>query len=235
MQMANNQTLEEQLNASQNLSYNPSISHDMQPFPHRDASRIDIRTVIAGDGETYPDPFAAVDLKYTGYKYLHESDEWTKFTSTNISLTVFETRLGNHENIIGLEQAVLSMTKGEVARVWVPSRLGYGVHGAEPLIPPNTDLVFELTLVEIRNDFQQQQQGQQGQQGGAPDEQVMMGLVGGDDDDDDETEEEDEDEHQILTTNNLNTLNNINDHHNFNDEDDDDPYNANPQNSFQVL
>merc|ERR1712129_458187 len=49
--------------------------------------------------------------------------------------------------------AVLSMTKGEVARVWVPSRLGYGVHGAEPLIPPNTDLVFELTLVEIRNDF----------------------------------------------------------------------------------
>merc|ERR1719203_1567406 len=117
-----------------------------------------------GDGSTYPDPFAAVDLKYTGYKYLRDSNKWTKFTSTNISSTVFETRLGNHENIIGLEQAVLSMTKGEVARVWVPSRLGYGVHGAEPLIPPNTDLVFELTLVEIRNDFAlQQQQSQQHQ------------------------------------------------------------------------
>jgi len=226
-----NQTLEEQLNESQNLSYNPSISHDMQPFPHRDPSRIDIRTVTAGDGRTYPDPFAAVDLKYTGYKYLHETNEWTKFTSTNISLTVFETRLGNHENIIGLEQAVLSMTKGEVARVWVPSRLGYGVHGAEPLIPPNTDLVFELTLVEIRNDFQQQQQGQ-GQQGGQG--QGQQEVQGASVEMDDE-EEEDEDEHQILTTNNLNTLNNINGHHNFDDEDDDDPYNANPQNSFQVL
>merc|ERR1712154_146730 len=122
--------------------------------------------------------------------------------------------------------AVLSMTKGEVARVWVPSRLGYGVHGAEPLIPPNTDLVFELTLVEIRNDFQQQQQGQQG--GGQQEVQGQVEM-------DDEEEEDEDDEHQILTTNNLNTPNNINDHHNFDDEDDDDPYNANPQNSFQVL
>merc|ERR1712048_528338 len=127
---------------------------------------------------------------------------------------VFETRLGNHENIIGLEQAVLSMTKGEVARVWVPSRLGYGVHGAEPLIPPNTDLVFELTLVEIRDDFQQQQQGQG--QGG---QQEMQGHGHGqgssmemEEDAGVGVEEEDEDEHQILTTNNLNTLNNINDH-----------------------
>merc|ERR1712129_237797 len=112
------------------------------------------------------------------------------------------------ENIIGLEQAVLSMTKGEVARVWVPSRLGYGVHGAEPLIPPNTDLVFELTLVEIRNDLQQQQMQQQQQ---------------------DEYEEEDVDE---LTTNNLQALNNIN-HSQYDDDDDD--YNTNQQSSFQVL
>ena len=146
-----NRALEQQLNNP--ISSNPSLPRHLQPFPHRDISRIDIRTVEAGDGVTYPDPFAAVDLKYTGYKYIRDNQQWTKFTSTNISSTVFETRLGNHENIIGLEQAVLSMTKGEVARVWVPSRLGYGVHGAEPLIPPNTDLVFELTLVEIRNDF----------------------------------------------------------------------------------
>eukprot|EP00484_Ammonia_sp_Unknown_P011351 CAMPEP_0197078568 /NCGR_PEP_ID=MMETSP1384-20130603/213181_1 /TAXON_ID=29189 /ORGANISM="Ammonia sp." /LENGTH=450 /DNA_ID=CAMNT_0042517435 /DNA_START=356 /DNA_END=1708 /DNA_ORIENTATION=+ len=143
--------LEEQLNNPRDIDAN--LPRYLQPFPHRDISRIDIRTVSPGDGITYPDPFAAVDLKYTGYKFIRDSNQWTKFTSTNISSTVFETRLGNHENIIGLEQAVLSMTKGEVARVWVPSRLGYGVHGAEPLIPPNTDLVFELTLVEIRNDF----------------------------------------------------------------------------------
>merc|ERR1712154_348597 len=123
------------------------------PFPHNDHSRIDIRTVQMGDGKTWPDPFAAVDLQYTGWRYDTIEEKWSKFTSTQISSTIFETRLGNHENIIGLEQAVLTMTLGETARVWVPSRLGYGVHGAEPLIPANTDLVFELSLVAVRNEM----------------------------------------------------------------------------------
>jgi len=131
----------------------PSLPRHLQPFPHHDTSRIDIRTVTMGDGKTWPDPFAAVDLQYTGWKYDKTMEQWSKFTSTQIATTVFETRLGNHENIIGLEQAVLTMTLGETARVWVPSRLGYGIHGADPLIPPNTDLVFELRLVAVRNDF----------------------------------------------------------------------------------
>eukprot|EP01083_Nonionella_stella_P305629 1066919_1 len=114
----------------------------LQQFPHDNASRIDVRTVTKGDLVTYPDPFASVDLKYIGYKYLRETNKWTEFTISDHASKVFETRLGNYENIIGLEQAVLSMTKGEVVRVWIPSRLGYGVHGAEPLIPPNTDLVL---------------------------------------------------------------------------------------------
>lgn len=171
--------LHEQLNDPTLQQVDPALPRHLQPFPFRDVSSIDIRTVRAGDGTTYPDPFAAVDLKYTGYKYIHDGDEqgprlgrWTKFTSTNISSTVFETRLGNHENIIGLEQAVLSMTRGEVARVWVPARLGYGVHGAEPLIPPNTDLVFELTLVEIRNDF--------AMGGLAGQEEMELGMAGDD-------------------------------------------------------
>merc|ERR1712154_412947 len=133
-------------------------------------------------------------MGYTGYKYLVDSNRWTKFTSTNISSTVFETRLGNHENIIGLEQAVLSMTRGEVARVWVPSRLGYGVHGAEPLIPPNTDLVFELTLVEIRNNdaFMQQQQAQQVEEEEEDENEHDITLNGAYDDEEDE-DEDDED------------------------------------------
>jgi FKBP-type peptidyl-prolyl cis-trans isomerase len=131
----------------------PKLPRHLQPFPHHDTSRIDIRTVEMGDGKTWPDPFAAVDLQYTGWKFDRNLEKWNKFTSTQISTTVFETRLGNHENIIGLEQAVLTMTLGETARVWVPSRLGYGIHGADPLIPANTDLVFELKLVAVRNEF----------------------------------------------------------------------------------
>ena len=63
-----NRSLEEQLNNP--LRVDANLPRHLQPFPHRDRSRIDIRTVTAGDGITYPDPFAAVDLKYTGYHFL---------------------------------------------------------------------------------------------------------------------------------------------------------------------
>ena len=152
MQYIDRREMNEVLNDPQ--PRDPTLPRHLQPFPHNDTSRIDIRTVKVGDGKTWPDPFAAVDLQYTGWKYDRNIAKWNKFTSTQISSTVFETRLGNHENIIGLEQAVLTMTLGETARVWVPSRLGYGIHGADPLIPPNTDLVFELTLVAVRNEFE---------------------------------------------------------------------------------
>eukprot|EP01083_Nonionella_stella_P013751 38675_1 len=244
-----NRGLEEQLNNPR--QYNEKLPPHLRPFPHRDISRIDIRTITKGDLITYPDPFAAVDLKYTGYKYLRDTNKWTKFTSSNISSTVFETRLGNHENIIGLEQAVLSMTKGEVARVWVPSRLGYGVHGAEPLIPPNTDLVFELTLVEIRNDF-----AISNQDDSDPLDPHQLAHIQQDDDGinaNPMSETQYAAPHSQLTTNNLNTLNNMNNmnqneetmpfqHDNqYNAQENEllgydvDEYGANQQNSFQVL
>ncbi len=56
--ISDNRTLEEQLNSGTGIGN--------KPFPHSDISRIDIRTIRHGDEETYPDPFAAVDLKYTG-------------------------------------------------------------------------------------------------------------------------------------------------------------------------
>eukprot|EP01084_Bolivina_argentea_P273935 466763_1 len=120
---------------------------ELVSFPHFNHSRIDIRTIKHGDCKTYADPYSAVDIKYTGFKYV--TDKWIKFTSENIATTIFETMLGNSENICGIEEAILSMSKGEIAKIWIPSRLGYGVHGAEPIIPPNADLLLMLTLVDI--------------------------------------------------------------------------------------
>ena len=41
------------------------------------------------------------------------------------------------------------MKIGDKAILFIPSHLGYGAQGAGSIIPPNTDLVFELELVEI--------------------------------------------------------------------------------------
>ena len=51
--------------------------------------------------------------------------------------------------ISGFREGLLSMTVGEKATYFIPSHLGYGERGYPPVIPPNSDLIFELEIVEI--------------------------------------------------------------------------------------
>ena len=41
------------------------------------------------------------------------------------------------------------MRIGDRAMLFIPSHLGYGANGAGNVVPPNTDLVFELELVGL--------------------------------------------------------------------------------------
>jgi FK506-binding protein 1 len=51
--------------------------------------------------------------------------------------------------IPGFDKGVLSMSVGEKAIVEITSDDAYGQRGAPPVIPPNSDLVFELELLAI--------------------------------------------------------------------------------------
>ena len=139
------------------LPRNDSLPFFLRPFPHGDPRRIDIRTIEEGDGKTFPDPFATVSLQYTAWHdkpQMAETGRWVEF----ISSRVFETRLGDARNVIGLEQAVLTMSLNEKVRVWVPTRLAYGNVDADPLIPPNANLVFELKLYAVSRAFEDENQ-----------------------------------------------------------------------------
>jgi len=52
--------------------------------------------------------------------------------------------------IPGLNEAVQLMPEGSVWRVFVPSALAYGPTGRPGVIPPNTALVFDITLMQVR-------------------------------------------------------------------------------------
>ena len=54
--------------------------------------------------------------------------------------------------IPGFKDAIQEMKVGDQVVVFIPSALGYGERGAGGVIPPNTDLVFRIELVEIVND-----------------------------------------------------------------------------------
>jgi FKBP-type peptidyl-prolyl cis-trans isomerase len=52
--------------------------------------------------------------------------------------------------IPGLSEAIQIMPEGSVWRIFVPSALAYGTAGLSNMIPPNTALVFEITLEEVK-------------------------------------------------------------------------------------
>ncbi len=50
----------------------------------------------------------------------------------------------------GFREAMLNMNVGDMARVYIPSYLGYGERGYGP-VPPNTDLIFDIEIDGIQN------------------------------------------------------------------------------------
>jgi FKBP-type peptidyl-prolyl cis-trans isomerase FkpA len=76
------------------------------------------------------------------------------------------------EVVPGFTKALEQMQRGGKYKVHIPSELGYGPKGAGP-IPPNTDLDFEIELLDFKSraEIEQQQrilqQLQQMQMGGA--------------------------------------------------------------------
>jgi FKBP-type peptidyl-prolyl cis-trans isomerase len=49
----------------------------------------------------------------------------------------------------GLDDALVSMRPGGCRRIFVPAALAYGKEGVEGMIPPDTDLVFEVRVIEV--------------------------------------------------------------------------------------
>jgi FKBP-type peptidyl-prolyl cis-trans isomerase FkpA len=52
-------------------------------------------------------------------------------------------------SIPGFTEALLMMNQGGRYRFWVPARLAYGHRGNPGMVPPDADLVFELSLLRI--------------------------------------------------------------------------------------
>ena len=57
-------------------------------------------------------------------------------------------RLGEHKLFPGLERALIGLRAGARARARVPAALAYGEAGFGD-VPPNADLIVELTLAEV--------------------------------------------------------------------------------------
>jgi peptidylprolyl isomerase len=78
---------------------------------------------------------------------------WLEASSEHIDNTwrrePFELRLGEGQVIAGFEEGLATMREGGQRRLIVPPELAYG-GATTDRVPPNSTLVFDVELVEIK-------------------------------------------------------------------------------------
>jgi len=85
------------------------------------------------------------------------------YKGMNLSGEVFDqgtmpVQIGMSQVVYGFMEGVSQLSKGEKARVYIPSILGYGPQGSPPKIQPNEVLIFELEVLDITDTAPAQQQ-----------------------------------------------------------------------------
>jgi len=100
--------------------------------------------VVAGTG-AQPAVGQTVKVHYSGYLL-----NGTKFDSSVDRGTPFEFPVGKGNVIKGWDEGIPMMKVGEKGLLFIPSDQGYGSRGAGGSIPPNSILIFEVELIEVK-------------------------------------------------------------------------------------
>ena len=106
-----------------------------------------VEHIKEGDGKTFPKKYSLVFVHYTGSLL-----DGTKIDSTYERNRPYGFTLGVGRNIKCLDMVVERLSLGEKISVICPYDLAYGDKGHGKMIPPNSDLKFEIELMKIHEE-----------------------------------------------------------------------------------
>lgn len=107
------------------------------------SSGLGIIDIVEGTGAA-ADPGDLLSVEYTGWL-----SDGTEFGSSLKDGAPYEFVLGAGEVIEGWEEGLADMKVGGERRLIVPPELGYGAAGAGSVVPPNSQLTFDVKLVRV--------------------------------------------------------------------------------------
>lgn len=110
---------------------------------HTPLSELQITDIQPGTGKAAVRG-ALITAHYTGWL-----SDGTRFDSSHDRGKPFQCVIGTGRVIKGWDQGLMGMQVGGTRRLSVPAHLAYGERQMGPLIPPNSDLMFEIELLEV--------------------------------------------------------------------------------------
>ncbi|HLZ55855.1 MAG TPA: FKBP-type peptidyl-prolyl cis-trans isomerase [Ktedonosporobacter sp.] len=104
---------------------------------------IDIRV---GYGATVDNGLQAT-LQYTGWLQANGKKFDSSYDHGGQALPV---TVGAKKTIPGFEEGLVGMKVGGIRRIIIPPDQAYGPQGSPPVIPPNSTLVFDVTITDVQ-------------------------------------------------------------------------------------
>jgi len=107
------------------------------------SNELQIIDLVVGEGKAAVKG-ALIKTHYTGWL-----DNGTQFDSSHTRNQPFQTVIGTGRVIKGWDQGIIGMQVGGKRKLIVPAHLGYGERSMGSLIPANSNLTFEIELLEV--------------------------------------------------------------------------------------
>jgi len=105
---------------------------------------VEIERLSEGDGKNFPKAGDTVSMHYVGTLL-----DGSKFDSSLDRGKPFVTKIGVGQVIKGWDEGVPQLSLGEKAVLTCSPDYAYGARGYPPVIPANSTLKFEVTLLKI--------------------------------------------------------------------------------------
>lgn len=159
------QEAEEQAKREYDLLYGPAkvekntFHTKERSTANETGSGLVFKVIKKGTGKK-PLPGTTIYVHYAGFledgslfdtSYAEIAKKFGKFNEQRgeANYQPFPFQAGKKDGLIpGFIEALEQMSFGDKLIAWIPSKLGYGERGAGKIIPPNTNIIFEIEILE---------------------------------------------------------------------------------------